>query len=283
MDEARRAPESGWNHFDRRANFCAAGIGRSLDPGRSLSASGSRSYPAAGSRQRAAAGYRRPATRARLTAPRCCGHTFCECSRTVWARDRRNPRRTWSRSTRAARRGPPPPRRIRRSMDTSERDRLRQMLLDRSMRFGDFVLSSGAHSNYYIDVRKTSLHPEGLRWISKLFFEALKADNVTAIGGLTLGADPLAPRTTESAARSRATSPGTSGSRSWTTSSRAARARSSPPPRPNRTRRRWSASWRSSTAARARCRSSSSGAIHSRPCSRPATCCPCSAAEPPAA
>jgi len=76
-------------------------------------------------------------------------------------------------------------------MDTSERDRLRQMLLDRSMRFGDFVLSSGAHSNYYIDVRKTSLHPEGLRWISKLFFEALKADNVTAIGGLTLGADPL--------------------------------------------------------------------------------------------
>ena len=72
-------------------------------------------------------------------------------------------------------------------MDTSERDRLRQMLLDRSMRFGDFVLSSGAHSNYYIDVRKTSLHPEGLRWISKLFFEALKADNVTAIGGLTLG------------------------------------------------------------------------------------------------
>ncbi len=76
-------------------------------------------------------------------------------------------------------------------MDTSERDRLRQMLLDRSMRFGDFVLSSGAHSNYYIDVRKTSLHPEGLRWISKLFFETLKADNVTAIGGLTLGADPL--------------------------------------------------------------------------------------------
>src|SRR5439155_26203242 len=37
----------------------------------------------------------------------------------------------------------------------------------------------------------TSLHQEGLRWISKLFFEALKADNVTAIGGLTLGADPL--------------------------------------------------------------------------------------------
>jgi len=60
-------------------------------------------------------------------------------------------------------------------MAITERDRLRQMLLDRSMRFGEFVLSSGATSNYYIDVRKTSLHPDGL----------------TAVGGLTLGADPL--------------------------------------------------------------------------------------------
>jgi orotate phosphoribosyltransferase len=76
-------------------------------------------------------------------------------------------------------------------MSTSDRDRLRQMLLDRSMRFGEFVLSSGATSNYYIDVRKTSLHPEGLALISRLFFELLQADGVTAIGGLTMGADPL--------------------------------------------------------------------------------------------
>ena len=65
------------------------------------------------------------------------------------------------------------------------------MLLDRSMRFGEFVLSSGATSNYYIDVRKTSLHPQGLQLISKLFCEILERDNVTAVGGLTLGADPL--------------------------------------------------------------------------------------------
>ena len=76
-------------------------------------------------------------------------------------------------------------------MAQNERDRLRQMLLDRSMRFGEYVLSSGATSNYYIDVRKTSLHPEGLRWISKMFWEALAANEVTAVGGLTLGADPL--------------------------------------------------------------------------------------------
>lgn len=76
-------------------------------------------------------------------------------------------------------------------MENSERDQLRQMLLERSMRFGEFVLSSGATSNYYIDVRKTSLHPEGLRLISRMFWEILKDDGVTAIGGLTMGADPL--------------------------------------------------------------------------------------------
>ena len=76
-------------------------------------------------------------------------------------------------------------------MPQPDRESLRQMLVDRSMRFGDFVLSSGAHSNYYVDVRKTSLHPEGLKLISRLFWEQLKSDGITAVGGLTLGADPL--------------------------------------------------------------------------------------------
>ena len=74
---------------------------------------------------------------------------------------------------------------------STARDQLRQMLLQRSMRFGEFVLASGATSSYYVDVRKTSLHPEGLRMISRLFYEALQADDITAVGGLTLGADPL--------------------------------------------------------------------------------------------
>lgn len=76
-------------------------------------------------------------------------------------------------------------------MDSTERDQLRHMLLERSMRFGEFVLSSGATSNYYIDVRKTSLHPAGLKMISKLFWDMLAPHDVTAVGGLTLGADPL--------------------------------------------------------------------------------------------
>jgi orotate phosphoribosyltransferase len=65
------------------------------------------------------------------------------------------------------------------------------MLLERSMRFGEFVLSTGITSNYYIDVRKTSLHPQGLQWISRLFWELLEPEGITAIGGLTMGADPL--------------------------------------------------------------------------------------------
>src|SRR6185436_11506335 len=76
-------------------------------------------------------------------------------------------------------------------MSDNIRERLRQMLLERSMRFGEFVLSSGATSNYYIDVRKTSLHPEGLKMVARLFWEQLEREQVTAVGGLTLGADPL--------------------------------------------------------------------------------------------
>ncbi|MEO5618482.1 MAG: orotate phosphoribosyltransferase [Candidatus Eisenbacteria bacterium] len=76
-------------------------------------------------------------------------------------------------------------------MENAEKDRLRQMLLDRSMRFGEFVLSSGATSRYYIDVRKTSLHPEGLKLIARAFWEVLSQDRISAVGGLTMGADPL--------------------------------------------------------------------------------------------
>jgi orotate phosphoribosyltransferase len=76
-------------------------------------------------------------------------------------------------------------------LESPDRDPLRRMLLERSMRFGEFVLSSGITSNYYIDVRKTSLHPQGLRWISQLFWEQLESEGVTAVGGLTMGADPL--------------------------------------------------------------------------------------------
>ena len=71
------------------------------------------------------------------------------------------------------------------------RRRLREILLERSIRFGNFTLSSGAKSTYYADVRQTSLHPEGALLIARLLDPILVEHGVRAIGGLTLGADPI--------------------------------------------------------------------------------------------
>ena len=52
-------------------------------------------------------------------------------------------------------------------------------------------LASGRISNFYIDVRKVSLNPKGVYLISQLIFALLKDKRVNAIGGPTLGADPI--------------------------------------------------------------------------------------------
>lgn len=78
---------------------------------------------------------------------------------------------------------------------TADRDRLLALLLRRSLRHGDFTLASGAKSRFYIDVRKTSLDPEGAALIGRLLWAAheedLRAGRIDALGGLTLGADPI--------------------------------------------------------------------------------------------
>lgn len=58
-----------------------------------------------------------------------------------------------------------------------------------------YTLSSGKKSNYYIDCRKIILHPLYMHEIGQLFWKEIKAfklDKLNAIGGLTLGADPIA-------------------------------------------------------------------------------------------
>lgn len=52
-------------------------------------------------------------------------------------------------------------------------------------------LASGKFSNFYIDVRKVSLSPQGVYLISHLVFRLIKDDKIDAIGGPTLGADPI--------------------------------------------------------------------------------------------
>ncbi len=73
----------------------------------------------------------------------------------------------------------------------SERQKLLDILKEKSVKTGDFVLASGKRSDFYVDVRQTSLHSEGSWLIARQLLEAIDA-SVVGIGGLTMGADPLA-------------------------------------------------------------------------------------------
>ena len=67
------------------------------------------------------------------------------------------------------------------------------LLAERSAKRGRFTLASGRESDFYIDARLTTMSPEGLSIIGPLALSALHAAkwNVDAVGGLTLGADPI--------------------------------------------------------------------------------------------
>jgi orotate phosphoribosyltransferase len=75
----------------------------------------------------------------------------------------------------------------------STTSRLIALLADRSAKRGDFVLASGRRSSLYIDCRLTAMSPEGQLLIGRAGLAALRASGwaVDAVGGLTLGADPI--------------------------------------------------------------------------------------------
>jgi orotate phosphoribosyltransferase len=75
----------------------------------------------------------------------------------------------------------------------SDHDRLLTLLAERSARRGHFTLASGRQSTLYIDARLTTMSPDGLALIGPLGLDMLRASGwqVGAIGGLTLGADPV--------------------------------------------------------------------------------------------
>jgi orotate phosphoribosyltransferase len=77
---------------------------------------------------------------------------------------------------------------------TANNDTLRQFLLDLLVKYayveGDFVLSSGASSSYYINCKQVTLRAEGALALSRLLFQLLP-ENTVAVAGLTLGADPM--------------------------------------------------------------------------------------------
>jgi len=73
--------------------------------------------------------------------------------------------------------------------------RLIDIIIERSFKYSEdppFTLVSGRQSNYYFNCKPTTLDPEGMNLIGELVFEMLADTDVTAAGGLTLGADPIA-------------------------------------------------------------------------------------------
>ncbi|MGZ6275567.1 MAG: orotate phosphoribosyltransferase [Syntrophales bacterium] len=73
--------------------------------------------------------------------------------------------------------------------------RLAEIILERSFQYRDnppFTLASGKTSNYYFNCKTTTMDPEGMYLIGNILFEMLADANVSAAGGLTLGADPIA-------------------------------------------------------------------------------------------
>ena len=71
------------------------------------------------------------------------------------------------------------------------KDRLAKIILEKSYREGEFLLTSGRTTDYYFDCKPTALSPEGAYLIGSLFCEMLAGVEVRGVGGMTLGADPL--------------------------------------------------------------------------------------------
>src|SRR5207253_1446323 len=76
---------------------------------------------------------------------------------------------------------------------SSARQDLLQLLAAKSFRLGEFKLSSGGTSDYYIDCRTTTLDAKGSRLTGQVFWDEIRARGwkAQAIGGLTMGADPI--------------------------------------------------------------------------------------------
>src|SRR2546423_11780902 len=83
-------------------------------------------------------------------------------------------------------------------MSSSAKEQLRTLLQEKSVFHGEFILASGAKSDFYVDARVTTFDPRGACLIGEVGWQLVKKSaaklnkNVNAIGGLTLGADPIA-------------------------------------------------------------------------------------------
>ena len=75
-----------------------------------------------------------------------------------------------------------------------DHEALKRLLIERSVKKGNFILASGRQSNVYVDARLTTMSPEGMVMIGSLALTGIegKGWKADSIGGLTMGADPVA-------------------------------------------------------------------------------------------
>jgi orotate phosphoribosyltransferase len=98
-------------------------------------------------------------------------------------------------------------------MESSLKEQLRALLQKKSVYRGEFTLASGAKSDFYVDARLTTLDPRGACLIGEVGWELVKetasrlGKRVNAIGGLTIGADPIALSIGIAAQRQESSSP----------------------------------------------------------------------------
>ena len=74
----------------------------------------------------------------------------------------------------------------------SDRDELRQQIIDKAVVHGKVTLSSGKEADYYVDLRRVTLDAEAAPIIGRVMLDLTKDLDFDAVGGLTLGADPVA-------------------------------------------------------------------------------------------
>ena len=72
-----------------------------------------------------------------------------------------------------------------------DRQALIDVIRERALKFGDFTLASGQKSSYYLDGKQVTLHSVGLRLISLGLLDLLNEVRFDAIGGMSIGADPI--------------------------------------------------------------------------------------------
>jgi len=71
-------------------------------------------------------------------------------------------------------------------------DQLREIIGHDAVKFGKFTLSSGKESDLYVDLRKVTLSPVGASIIGELISGIIRDRKVDAVGGMSIGADPIA-------------------------------------------------------------------------------------------